>query len=84
MVDAAPVWDRIVERHDLAKYPVDTLASWWHSDLDLGRTIETFTEHDEEPAARIHRLPAHRSVIPRPLRSVAQGAHHPRSIRANG
>ena len=44
MVDAAPVWDRIVERHDLAKYPVDTLASWWHSDLDLGRTIETFTD----------------------------------------
>ena len=44
MVDAAPVWDRIVERHDLMAYPVDTLASWWHSDLDLGRTIETFTD----------------------------------------
>ena len=44
MVDAAPVWDRIVQRYDLMRYPVDTLASWWHSDLDLGRTIETFTD----------------------------------------
>jgi nucleoside-diphosphate-sugar epimerase len=44
MVDAVPVWDRIVQRYDLMRYPVDTLASWWHSDLDLGRTIETFTD----------------------------------------
>ncbi len=44
MADAAPIWDRIVERYDLARHPLDTLASWWHSDLDLGRTIETFTD----------------------------------------
>jgi hypothetical protein len=23
---------------------VETLASWWHTDADLGRTIETFTD----------------------------------------
>jgi hypothetical protein len=23
---------------------VDTLASWWHTDADLGRTVETFTD----------------------------------------
>lgn len=44
MADAGPIWDRIVERFSLARYPVETLASWWHSDLDLGRTIETFTD----------------------------------------
>jgi nucleoside-diphosphate-sugar epimerase len=44
MADAAPVWDAIVAKHGLKPYPVETLASWWHSDADLGRTIETFTD----------------------------------------
>lgn len=44
MVDAAPVWDRIVQEHDLVPHPVERLASWWHTDADLGRTIETFTD----------------------------------------
>ena len=44
MADAAPVWDRIVEKHDLAPHRLEELASWWHSDADLGRTIETFTD----------------------------------------
>lgn len=44
MADAAPIWDQIVAKHDLQPNPVDRLASWWHSDADLGRTIETFTD----------------------------------------
>jgi nucleoside-diphosphate-sugar epimerase len=44
MADAAPVWDRIVAKYGLVPNPVETLASWWHSDADLGRTIETFTD----------------------------------------
>jgi nucleoside-diphosphate-sugar epimerase len=44
MRDSGPVWDDIVARHGLRPYPVDVLASWWHSDADLGRTIETFTD----------------------------------------
>jgi nucleoside-diphosphate-sugar epimerase len=44
MADAGPVWDRLVERHSLQPHRVETLASWWHSDADLGRTIETFTD----------------------------------------
>jgi nucleoside-diphosphate-sugar epimerase len=44
MVDAAAVWDRIVAKHDLVPNKVDTLASWWHSDADLGRTLEAFTD----------------------------------------
>jgi nucleoside-diphosphate-sugar epimerase len=44
MTDAAEVWPEIVRRHGLRDFPVDTLASWWHTDADLGRTIETFTD----------------------------------------
>jgi nucleoside-diphosphate-sugar epimerase len=44
MADKAPVWDDIVARHNLMSHPIDRLASWWHTDADLGRTIETFTD----------------------------------------
>jgi nucleoside-diphosphate-sugar epimerase len=44
MQDAAPLWDDIVQRFGLRPLPVETLASWWHTDADLGRTIETFTD----------------------------------------
>jgi nucleoside-diphosphate-sugar epimerase len=44
MRDAGPIWDRIVEKHGLEKFAVETLASWWHSDLDLGRDMESFTD----------------------------------------
>ncbi len=44
MRDVAPVWDDIVRRYDLRPLAVETLASWWHTDADLGRTIETFTD----------------------------------------
>jgi hypothetical protein len=61
MADAASTWDRIVQNHGLEPNPIDTLASWWHSDADLGRTIETFTDmtksrllgfHDYQPTDR--------------------------------
>jgi nucleoside-diphosphate-sugar epimerase len=44
MADAGEIWPEIVRRHGLRDLPVDTLASWWHTDADLGRTIETFTD----------------------------------------
>jgi len=44
MADAAEVWPGIVRRHGLRDLDVGTLASWWHTDADLGRTIETFTD----------------------------------------
>jgi nucleoside-diphosphate-sugar epimerase len=44
MADAPGVWPGIVEKYGLVPHPVETLASWWHSDADLGRTIETFTD----------------------------------------
>jgi nucleoside-diphosphate-sugar epimerase len=44
MVDAPDVWREVVSRHGLVATDVNTLASWWHTDADLGRTIETFTD----------------------------------------
>ena len=44
MADAGEVWPEIVRRHGLRDIGVDTLASWWHTDADLGRTVETFTD----------------------------------------
>lgn len=44
MADAGELWPEIVSRHNLRELDVDTLASWWHTDADLGRTIETFTD----------------------------------------
>lgn len=40
MADAGPIWERIVAKHDLAPNPIDRVASWWHSDADLGRQVE--------------------------------------------
>jgi nucleoside-diphosphate-sugar epimerase len=44
MTDAAEVWQELVRRHGLRDLDVQQLASWWHTDADLGRTIETFTD----------------------------------------
>jgi nucleoside-diphosphate-sugar epimerase len=44
MAGAGPIWDEVVERHDLARHAVERLASWWHSDADLSRPVETFTD----------------------------------------
>jgi nucleoside-diphosphate-sugar epimerase len=40
MCDAAAVWKRIASNHGLVEGQVDKLASWWHTDADLGRQIE--------------------------------------------
>ena len=45
MTDIAPaIWTRIAEREGLAEPDVSKLASWWHSDSDLGREIECITD----------------------------------------
>ncbi|MGW1345830.1 SDR family oxidoreductase [Kribbella sp. NPDC002412] len=41
MGDAAATWQRLAARHGLAEPDVDRLVSWWHTDSDLGRTVET-------------------------------------------
>lgn len=40
MRDAASLWEKIAARHNLIEKDVNKLASWWHTDADLGRQIE--------------------------------------------
>ena len=43
--DVAPAqWRKLAEEHDLVEADVDKLASWWHSDADLGREIECLND----------------------------------------
>ncbi|HLI58700.1 MAG TPA: SDR family oxidoreductase [Solirubrobacteraceae bacterium] len=37
-------WGAIVERHGLRPTELSQLASWWHTDSDLGRQVETFAD----------------------------------------
>ena len=40
----AATWRAIAARHSLVEPDLGRLASWWHSDADLGRTIEVLTD----------------------------------------
>lgn len=40
MQDAAPLWERIASKHALVEPNIHKLASWWHTDADLGRQVE--------------------------------------------
>ena len=44
MAGMEAVWDKIVTKYGLQKNPLNTVASWWHSDADLGRVIENFND----------------------------------------
>jgi nucleoside-diphosphate-sugar epimerase len=38
--DAAGLWQSIAAKYSLAEPNIDKLASWWHTDSDLGRQLE--------------------------------------------
>jgi nucleoside-diphosphate-sugar epimerase len=44
MQDQDHVWDAIVAKHGLRPTRLSELASWWHSDGDLGRPVESFAD----------------------------------------
>ncbi|MNT91523.1 hypothetical protein D3C72_2326380 [compost metagenome] len=44
-MQAAPEqWRAIAEQHGLVEADVGRLASWWHTDADLGRPMEVMTD----------------------------------------
>ncbi|TPG36707.1 SDR family oxidoreductase [Mycolicibacterium hodleri] len=51
MEDAPRVWRTIAERHGLAEPDVTRLASWWHTEGDLGRNIECLTDMNKSKEA---------------------------------
>ncbi|RKR88270.1 nucleoside-diphosphate-sugar epimerase [Micromonospora pisi] len=44
MSGAADTWRRLAEREHLAEPDITRVASWWHTDSDLNRPIECFTD----------------------------------------
>ncbi|MDJ0394650.1 SDR family oxidoreductase [Rhodococcus sp. G-MC3] len=51
MSDAAQVWKGIADTHDLVESDVVKLASWWHTDGDLGRDMECLTDMNKAKKA---------------------------------
>ena len=37
-------WEKIVAKYNLKAHKASEIASWWHSDADLGRQVETFAD----------------------------------------
>ncbi|WP_432936501.1 SDR family oxidoreductase [Kribbella sp. CA-253562] len=56
MGDAAAIWRRIAAREGLVEPDIDRLVSWWHTDSDLGRTVETHAAMAKSRAAGFTRL----------------------------
>jgi nucleoside-diphosphate-sugar epimerase len=54
MAGAGPVWATIAAKHGLAESDVGRLASWWHTDADLGREIECVTDMTKSRLAGFH------------------------------
>jgi nucleoside-diphosphate-sugar epimerase len=50
MADAEPVWRAIAEREGLAEPDLSRVASWWHTDADLGRPFEVFADSGKSRA----------------------------------
>jgi nucleoside-diphosphate-sugar epimerase len=47
MNDAPQRWKALATKYDLAEPDVNQLASWWHTDGDLGRTLECLNDMTE-------------------------------------
>lgn len=51
MAGAAPRWREVAEREGLREADLDRVASWWHTDADLGRDMECLTDQARSRAA---------------------------------
>jgi nucleoside-diphosphate-sugar epimerase len=44
MAEAEPLWHKLVLKHGLKPNALSRVASFWHTDADLGRQVETFND----------------------------------------
>ncbi|WP_193610323.1 SDR family oxidoreductase [Nocardioides lijunqiniae] len=51
MAGMEPVWRELAARHDLVEPDLSRVASWWHSDADLGREMEVVTDMNKSRTA---------------------------------
>jgi len=50
MGHADNVWAELVDKYGLVNYKATDIASWWHTDADLGREVETFADMSKSRA----------------------------------
>jgi nucleoside-diphosphate-sugar epimerase len=50
LAHADDVWAQLVSEHGLEQHAATDLASWWHTDADLGRPVETFASMSKSRA----------------------------------
>ena len=58
MQDTGEQWSKIAARFDLVETDIGRLASWWHTDADLGRPMRCH-RYDQEPQGGIPGLSEH-------------------------
>jgi nucleoside-diphosphate-sugar epimerase len=51
MADTAAAWRRLAEQEHLAEPDLSRVASWWHTDSDLNRPVESFADMARSRAA---------------------------------
>ncbi|WP_322919780.1 SDR family oxidoreductase [Nocardioides renjunii] len=51
MRDMGPTWRTLAARHELVEPDLDRVASWWHTDADLGRDMEVVTDMNKSRTA---------------------------------
>ncbi|WP_083701861.1 SDR family oxidoreductase [Tersicoccus sp. Bi-70] len=51
MAEHEAAWPAIAQRHGLVEADITRLASWWHTDADLGRDLEVVTDMGKSRAA---------------------------------
>ncbi len=44
MSQSQHIWSKVVEKNGLVEKDVNKLASWWHTDADLGLTVDSFAD----------------------------------------
>ena len=78
---AWPAWRTsgasIASRHRLVEPDLSRVASWWHTDGDLGRNIEVLTDMNKSRKAGFTAHPRHPRQLLRLRRAVPRGADHP-------
>ena len=54
MIGMEGVWAELAQKHALVEPDLTRLASWWHTDADLGRDIEVVTDISKSRLAGFH------------------------------
>ncbi len=84
MADMAEVWRDLASREDLVEPDLARVASWWHSDADLGRDMEVVTDMNKSRTAGLLGHARHPRHVLRLRPAVPQLPRHPLTAVRHG